>query len=331
MATTTKYASSHVTGNVTTPNNALGAADATYTADADNTSWTSRWALSYSDLGSVTLNSGQSVTIRTRKFGNGGASGTPTYTLNLYENGSLTGQLGTTISVTSTTSQDNTFNWNPSTPFISTVELELVTTAAGGGPSARAAVQVDAFTWTVDYTEPLQATASGQSSTSGSGAIRLDIPMTADGQSTTSGSAAPRTLFLPTATALSNSSTVTPDAAARTQFRPTATGQSTSSGSAQIKTIILSTGTALALTSGSLDARRIQWVVPAGQSNSSGQLNAFLALNVTASGQSNSSSTSAAIRRKIAMTGSGQSNSSSAQSAATISLGTTFIGWGVPL
>lgn len=150
MATEVRYADSVFSGSTSGSADAQGAADGTYTSDVDNVSWTCRWnmqALTDSTVSLTTTTNDQSVTIRTRKDT---GTGDPSYVLTVYEGGTLVYTSGSTT-VTSTTSQDNTFTWTSSGTNGSNVDMQLAVTAAGGGPSARATVQVDAFTWTASY------------------------------------------------------------------------------------------------------------------------------------------------------------------------------------
>ncbi len=308
MATATLYATSTVSGACTTPNNAHGAADGTYTTDTDATSWTHRWNLSRSSIDPASLNGTQTLTIRTRKNGTGGASGTPTYTVNLYEGGSLVGQLGTTTSVTSITSQDDVFTWTPTSSGVS-VDIELVTTAAGGGPSVRAAVQVDSLTWDATYTPGaiFTATASGTSTSTGSAQIRMENVATASGTSTSTGSL---TALKRMGVVLTGSSTSSGSGAIRSLIQPVLTGTSTSTGSAAARVAFIPTAS--------------------GTSTSTGTLAAGLRRPATMSGTSTSSG-SAAVGIRLPPVSAEASSTSSGTLAASISLPTQFIGWGIPL
>ena len=153
MATATLYFASSVSGTVSTPANALGVADGTFTTDANtNTSWTHRWRL---DIQSGATPSGtQSVTLRMRKGSN---SGDPTVSsVELFQSGVSLGTLtlfsgSTTIS--STTGQDLVYQFAGSLLADTVdVDIEIVTVGAGGSPSARNAASVDSGTWDLAYT-----------------------------------------------------------------------------------------------------------------------------------------------------------------------------------
>lgn len=153
MATTTVYFASHLIGNINTPNNALGAPDGTYTTNIDNSSWTSQFQ--FTDVGSnATATGTQTITIRCRK-----QDGTDNPTIDTVKIFDLATEgaeiLGGATAVTSLTQQDIVINVDGSnfpSPLVD-VGLEIATTAAGGSPSRRAAVQIDSVTWDVNYTE----------------------------------------------------------------------------------------------------------------------------------------------------------------------------------
>jgi hypothetical protein len=153
MATANWYFVSHVTGTVSTPNNALGAPNGVYTTDANTaTNWTSRWRLDTAGPG-FSATGTQSITLRMRKGSN---SGNPTVSsVSLYQGGSLIGALtlfsgSTTIS--STAGQDLVYQFDGSIlAGIETVDIEIATTGAGGGPAVRNAASIDSGTWAANY------------------------------------------------------------------------------------------------------------------------------------------------------------------------------------
>jgi hypothetical protein len=148
MATQLLYATAHSSGNVTTPANALGAPDDTFTTDTLNASWTSRFAMG--DPSTVTPAGTQTVSVRVRKNGSGG--GTPTITaVNLFDGStSVRNLLGATADVTSDTGMDVEVTFTASeVANPNNVEIQLVTAGAGAGGSRRC-VQLDAITWTAD-------------------------------------------------------------------------------------------------------------------------------------------------------------------------------------
>jgi hypothetical protein len=147
MATQLLYATSHSTGNVSTPNNALGAPDGTFTTDTLDASWTSRFAMG--DPSTVTPAGTQAVAVRVKKNATGG--GTPTVTaVSLYESAALVRNLlGSTYSATDAADDIQvTFNTSEITN-LANVEIQIVTAGAGSGSNRRCVV-LDAITWTAD-------------------------------------------------------------------------------------------------------------------------------------------------------------------------------------
>jgi hypothetical protein len=145
-STELKYASSHITGAFTNPTNAVGTSDSTWAGDLNtSTSYTSRWAM---EDPSRAITGTQTISVFAKKGSN---SGNPTIAINLYESSSLVTSVVGDTSVTSTTGQtvSGTFNAsiisNPNN-----VEIEVVQTAAGGGPSARNSAQIEYIEWTVN-------------------------------------------------------------------------------------------------------------------------------------------------------------------------------------
>jgi hypothetical protein len=151
VPTSSLHATGHVAGTVSSPTNALGAPNGTWTTDTGNVSWDSRFALDTIPEGEQ-LDGTQTVTVRARK--EAGQSGTPTLAAELWENGSLIGSLFGATGVT-TTSQDIAGTFAASAVVDpADVEVRLVGTGAGGSPGARSSVQVDAITWTATYITP---------------------------------------------------------------------------------------------------------------------------------------------------------------------------------
>lgn len=137
----TYYATSSVSGDADTPANALGAPNATWTTDSGCESWTHRWQIAGSP--SATPTGTQSLRLTVRKDN----TQTPTVSsITIYYGGSVHQTISTGWSVTSTSSQniDVTFT----APAGNTIDVSIATTAACGMPTAsRAAVQLDAITW----------------------------------------------------------------------------------------------------------------------------------------------------------------------------------------
>lgn len=145
MTTTNLYATSHITGSITNPSVALGAPDSVFTEDVDNTSWDSRFALDDIPAGE-TLDGTQTITVRVRKET---GTGTPTLTAEVWENGSFVATLFTSTSITSLIGQDVSGTFSAASIINhNDVEIRLIGTQSGGGPSARSTPQIDAITWT---------------------------------------------------------------------------------------------------------------------------------------------------------------------------------------
>src|SRR3990172_11547815 len=99
-ATETKWASSHLSGTCTNPNNALGTTNGTWAGDTNsNTNCTSDYAM---ENPSGSLTGTQTINVVARKGTN---SGNPTLAIDLYENGSLVQSIAGATSVTSTSGQ----------------------------------------------------------------------------------------------------------------------------------------------------------------------------------------------------------------------------------
>jgi hypothetical protein len=143
------YATSHLAGTFTNPNNANGNTPATWAGPAlnTNTSETSRWAIG-DPVDPLTGAATQTIRVVARKGTN---SGNPTIALNLYENGSLVQSILAATNVTSTSGQTlvGTFNTSVITNR-NNVEIEVVMTGAGGSPTVRNAAQISHIEWEAD-------------------------------------------------------------------------------------------------------------------------------------------------------------------------------------
>lgn len=142
----TQYIASSVSGTASSPANAVGNTPTTWTADTSNTSWTHRWRLG-SVPGGYAGGGTNNVTLRVRKHE---GTGNPNITsVRIIEGGTTTEIRGTSFSVTSLTGVDLSIDFAGSIlTAMDAVDIEIVTSAAGGGPSARAAVQLAMVTWT---------------------------------------------------------------------------------------------------------------------------------------------------------------------------------------
>jgi hypothetical protein len=151
MATETRWASSHITGAFSNPDDALGATNGTWAGDLNlNSSYTSRWAME--DPSGAISTATQTINVVARKGSN---SGNPAIALNLYENGTLVGSLVGDTSITSTTGQTVSGTFSGSVILLpSNVEIEVVQTAAAGGPTARNCAQIDSIEWIVELAPP---------------------------------------------------------------------------------------------------------------------------------------------------------------------------------
>jgi hypothetical protein len=156
LVTTTQatfYAASHVTGNVATSINAVGAPNGVYTTNTGNSSWTSRWRMQAPAGGPHVPVETHTVTLRLRKNAAGG--GTPTVTsVTLWQNSVQIATLYTgPFSVTSNTGQDLTFSFAGSLlNGMATVDMAVATAANGGGQNARS-VQLDSISWVAFYND----------------------------------------------------------------------------------------------------------------------------------------------------------------------------------
>lgn len=183
MATTNLYFVSSISGNVSTPNNALGAPNAVFTTDTDtNTPWTHEWAL---DTVSGSAIGTQTFTLRVRKGSN---TGDPTVTsIILKQDGvAVTANLlGSTFTVTSTTGEDIQVTTSGTLNTIANLSLEIVTSGTGGSPSAINAVSIDAVTYLADYLPPIfgtfAATETGDDTISSTGKVIVQGIMSSEG------------------------------------------------------------------------------------------------------------------------------------------------------
>src|SRR5690606_17207865 len=171
MAQESVYAVSSVSGTNPNPSAALGAPDGVYGGTPNtSTSWTHRWALT-APAGPEYLAVEQNVSIRVKKGTN---SNSPTASFSVYQGGTL---LATRSSVTVSGVLNIPVVWTPAAGApTQSLEVQVVTSAAGGSPSARNGVEIDAITATLQ-TEPAQVvivTGSGSgsavSSATGAGA-----------------------------------------------------------------------------------------------------------------------------------------------------------------
>jgi len=152
MTTATLYFVSSVSGNVSTPDNALGAADGVFTTDANATvSWTHRWRLG--TVSSAAPTGTQSLTLVMRKGTN---TGNPTVSsVTLYQGGASLGALtlfsGSTT-IDSTTGQELVYQFDGSLlADMVDVDIEIATAGTGGAPANKNAASIDAGVWAANY------------------------------------------------------------------------------------------------------------------------------------------------------------------------------------
>lgn len=156
MATETLYGNSYTTvSGITGSSNWLGAPNGSfYGAPNANTSWSARFQ--FPTPTNPTFASGtQRWSAYVRKGSN---SGTPTVTLNLYKDGSQVSSYGpiSIISIGTTKVILESALWTGQST--SGYELEVVTSAAGGSPSTRNGVELDAVEALLETVDPVPNT-----------------------------------------------------------------------------------------------------------------------------------------------------------------------------
>jgi len=174
MATTNVYFNSSVTGDCTTPNNAVGSGTGTWTADGNsNSNWVHQW--DYSDVtGNGSPSGSQVFTFRARKGSN---SGTPSISTIEYmdNNNNVLYTDSTGYSVTSTTGQDVVSTvpaGNITSGGAANLRVRITILAAGGSPSVRNSVELDYANWTYQYSASAALTGAAAPTFSTSGTLR---------------------------------------------------------------------------------------------------------------------------------------------------------------
>jgi hypothetical protein len=202
MATETLYATSLLSGTITSSSNALGSGAGTWAGDLNtNSSWTTVWAMGDPTV-SGAADGTQTVTVRARKGSNGNS---PTIAINLYENGSLVGAIASATTVTSTTGQDVSGTWTGSSVTNeNNVEIEVVMTAAGGSPSNRNSAQIDYIRWDGNFAAAPQVIGVGFATETDTavGVSKIDPIQVALGTATETDAAVGVTLTVPTIVAV---------------------------------------------------------------------------------------------------------------------------------
>ena len=152
MTVATMYLTSSVSGSVTTPNNALGAPDGTYTTDTSNTSWSHTWA--FDALPSPSNIDGTDLTFTVRHRRDSANGNDPAIdSVAVIQDATTIHTSGSSIPATDGSATDFVFTM-PKTALLSRTPISLLITASagGGGPTVRRADQVDSVTLTFDYT-----------------------------------------------------------------------------------------------------------------------------------------------------------------------------------
>lgn len=146
------YLASSVSGTATTPDNALGATDTTWTEDTGNTNWSHTWQ-SGTFLGDLVGTQTITVTLRARK-----SDGTDNPTINsvaiLDTGGTQRGIDSTGWSVTSTTGENVVATVSCTGLTGTAVRVVVDTTGVGGPPAARSSVQLDSVLSAVSVIAP---------------------------------------------------------------------------------------------------------------------------------------------------------------------------------
>lgn len=151
MATATIYALSSVSGSVSSPNNALGAPDGTYTTDGNSsTSWSHVWAVS--SLSGVP-DSTQTVKLRVRKGSNPKNPSVSRITLRQGATVLFDDTASHTVSSTAGIDISNTVDGTAFDGSYSNLELTIETSGQGGSPSARNAIEIDSISLDANYVD----------------------------------------------------------------------------------------------------------------------------------------------------------------------------------
>lgn len=157
LTAATMYLTSSVSGGVSTPANALGAPDGTYTTDTSNTSWTHTWAFDALPDPALIHSADLTFTVRHRRDAADGND--PSIdSVAVIQDATTIHTSGSSIPTVDGLATDFVFTM-PKTALLSRTALSvtITTTAGGGGPSVRRADQVDSVTLTFDY-EPITGT-----------------------------------------------------------------------------------------------------------------------------------------------------------------------------
>jgi len=145
MAQEFVYANASISGDANTPSNAHGTSDGTFTTDIDNEDWTHRWGFDNPTASEVDNAVDAIVRLTVRKWD---GTGTPTIdSIQLFDSTGSIVTDATGWSVNSASSEQIVISGLSLASLTDltgdSIEIEIITTAQGGSPGGRAAVQVD--------------------------------------------------------------------------------------------------------------------------------------------------------------------------------------------
>lgn len=151
MAIENLYADGVVANNgCTSPTNAQGSADGTWTGNTSADNWDCRWSIA-DPAGPLTPSATQTINVTIRKS-DGGGGRDPDYTVDLYQGGSLVASLASGTLTTDTATVGGTFTDSDISDG-SAVEILVSASGSGGPPNDRRTIQVDAIEWVADASE----------------------------------------------------------------------------------------------------------------------------------------------------------------------------------
>ncbi len=150
MAAGLQYLTASVSGAVSTPANALGAPDGTFTTDSGNTNWNHTWSFDTFPTPSV-IQSDLTITVRHRRDLANGNDPAINF-VQVFQSGSQIHQSGNSIPALDGSATDFQFTV-PKASLLDLTALSVVidTTGGGGSPAVRRAIQVDSVTLSYTY------------------------------------------------------------------------------------------------------------------------------------------------------------------------------------
>jgi len=182
------YADSLFSGSVSTASNAYGASNGTFTTDAGDVDWTARFGL---DNPAAAISPDQSVAIDIVVRRDSAGGNDPTVdSITLYDGATSKGSDATGWSITSTTGETISVSISATglTSSGADLRVEIATTASGGAPSGRRAVQLDSVDVTVQNSGAVDLAGAGDAASSGSGDITVEVPLSGAGDASSDGS-----------------------------------------------------------------------------------------------------------------------------------------------